>query len=614
MADLNSVQVNTGRRNRGWLSLSLLSLLCASIASGAGATPPALPLVLLDTRWQAPTGQTIVVNSGSDLQAAIDGANMGDEIVLQAGATFSGNFMLRQKPGTGWITIHSSQLGSLPEGTRVSPSSAASMARIVSTNSMPVFASEVGAHGYRLAGLEISVQSGVTLSYGLLDLGATTTTLSLLPTDIIVDRSYLHGLPTCNCKRGVALNGLRQAVVDSYISEIHVQGQDAQAICGWSGAGPFKIVNNYLEGAAENVLIGGGTPNIVNLAPSDIEFRHNYVVKPLAWMTGANWTVKNLFELKNAHRVLVDSNIFENNWINAQAGFAILFQGMPADSGDWAVVSDVTFTNNIVRHSASGFVTCGECLYVTVTNPVLSRVARVYVGNNLFDDINANTYGAGLGGRAVQILGNSSDVVVNHNTFLATASAITLDGDPSPNFSFTNNITAHNDYGIIGSGYGIGLPSITQFLPNSTINGNLLVAPPAGITAANYPPGNLFPSSMTAVGFTSYNNGNGGNYQLTSSSPFRGAATDGKDPGVDTPSLLAAVQGVSNGAASNASVSCDLNRDGAINVLDVQLATNQALGYATCGSADLTGAGQCTVVDVQRIISASLGASCYLGP
>jgi hypothetical protein len=62
-----------------------------------------------------------------------------------------------------------------------------------------------------------------------------------------------------------------------------------------------------------------------------------------------------------------------------------------------------------------------------------------------------------------------------------------------------------------------------------------------------------------------------------------------------------------------AKLSCDLNGDGVVNVLDVQLATNQVLGYATCGSADLIGNGQCTIVDVQRIISASLGAACHLG-
>jgi hypothetical protein len=65
---------------------------------------------------------------------------------------------------------------------------------------------------------------------------------------------------------------------------------------------------------------------------------------------------------------------------------------------------------------------------------------------------------------------------------------------------------------------------------------------------------------------------------------------------------------------SGSTVSCDLNNDGHTNVVDVQLATNQALGYAACSSADLNADGHCTIVDVQRIISASLGAACNLGP
>jgi hypothetical protein len=68
-----------------------------------------------------------------------------------------------------------------------------------------------------------------------------------------------------------------------------------------------------------------------------------------------------------------------------------------------------------------------------------------------------------------------------------------------------------------------------------------------------------------------------------------------------------------NGASAPTQISCDLNSDGNVNVLDVQLATNQVLGNAACGSADLNGDGKCTVVDVQRIISSSLGVACHLG-
>jgi hypothetical protein len=67
-------------------------------------------------------------------------------------------------------------------------------------------------------------------------------------------------------------------------------------------------------------------------------------------------------------------------------------------------------------------------------------------------------------------------------------------------------------------------------------------------------------------------------------------------------------------ASGQSTLSCDLNGDGNVNVVDVQLATNQTLGYAACGAADLNGDGACTVVDVQRIINTSLGAACHLGP
>src|SRR5690606_23447694 len=93
-------------------------------------------------------------------------------------------------------------------------------------------------------------------------------------------------------------------------------GNDSQAIAGWNGPGPFKIVNNYLEGAGENIMFGGATPRIEGLVPADIVIRGNHFHKPLRWRIGdpsyegIPWSVKNLFELKNARRVVIDGNIF----------------------------------------------------------------------------------------------------------------------------------------------------------------------------------------------------------------------------------------------------------------------------------------------------------------
>ena len=58
---------------------------------------------------------------------------------------------------------------------------------------------------------------------------------------------------------------------------------------------------------------------------------------------------------------------------------------------------------------------------------------------------------------------------------------------------------------------------------------------------------------------------------------------------------------------------CDLNGDGVVDTLDVQAAINQALGITACGTAALQQAGQCNVIDVQRVIDATLGGACLTG-
>src|SRR5204863_3419138 len=140
------------------------------------------------------------------------------------------------------------------------------------------------------------------------------TKVTNVPHDIIVDRCYIHGLPTVNAIRGVNLNSSSTAIVDSYFSEFHGVQWESQAIAGWNGPGPYKINDNYLEAASENVMFGGADPKISQLVPSDIEIRHNDFFKPLSWKPddpgfgGYHWTVKNLLELKNSRRVLIQGN------------------------------------------------------------------------------------------------------------------------------------------------------------------------------------------------------------------------------------------------------------------------------------------------------------------
>jgi uncharacterized caspase-like protein len=54
---------------------------------------------------------------------------------------------------------------------------------------------------------------------------------------------------------------------------------------------------------------------------------------------------------------------------------------------------------------------------------------------------------------------------------------------------------------------------------------------------------------------------------------------------------------------------CDRNGDGAVDRIDAAIATGQALGVIPCASSTLKD-GSCNVVDVQRVINASLGQAC----
>jgi hypothetical protein len=66
-------------------------------------------------------------------------------------------------------------------------------------------------------------------------------------------------------------------------------------------------------------------------------------------------------------------------------------------------------------------------------------------------------------------------------------------------------------------------------------------------------------------------------------------------------------------SSTSSALTCDLNHDGVVNLLDVTLAVNQVLGVSPCASADLQQTGVCSIVDVQRIVAASLGGACLIG-
>src|ERR1041384_8464985 len=71
------------------LMLFVLSGLLVLSRVEAQSSGPELPRVFLDTTYVPPTGATINVPAGGDLQAALNAAQPGDQIVLQAGAAYT---------------------------------------------------------------------------------------------------------------------------------------------------------------------------------------------------------------------------------------------------------------------------------------------------------------------------------------------------------------------------------------------------------------------------------------------------------------------------------------------------------------------------------------------
>jgi len=567
--------------------------LTLTVSSNSGFDGPAqLPLIYIQSALSntpAP-GSTINVNTAANLQSALNSASCGDMIQLQAGATFSGifNFPAKSCDDNHWIIVRTSSDDSLlpAEGSRLTPCYAgvtslpgrpafqcASTKNVLAKllmptggNSGPINFAE-GANHYRLIGLEVTRVAGTGIVYALASV------INSGPANnVIFDRVWLHGTAHDDTTRGIDLGGSTYtAIVDSSFTDFHCTSltgacTDAQAINGGLNGysmGPYKITDNFLESSGENILFGGGA---ATATPTDIEVSRNHMFKPMTWMkgqpgfvggpTGNPFIVKNLFELKNAQRVLLDSNIMEDSWGGfSQVGFGILLTPVN-QSGlcNTCTVTDVTIRYSTISHVGAG---------LQIANALTGSAGqgqRYSIHDIVIDDIDGPKY-SGPGEFAQLSIAPGEpvlqNVTINHITAFPPNTMFIVGAFPPTqlkNIAVTNSIVDAGVYPVWSTGNnGSQVNCAAQDNPLKTFKAcfnsyafstNAIIDPPALASPANWPSGNFFPATTAAVQFVNYNGGNGGDYHLQPSSPYKNRGSDGKDIGADVDAIDSAIAGV----------------------------------------------------------------------
>lgn len=283
-----------------------------SVGSAPPPPPPAggapdlaeLPRVFLTANDTLDTTGWPVVSGGSTmagLQAAVNSAAMNTVITVTAGIRYVGNLVLpiKARTSTQWIVFRSTEIGSLPAATRVAGD--AHMAILSNPvgggqqygQGEAVLSTATGSSpnscgGYRFEGVAFEMEPGVTLCYNHVNIGSTgptQDTVAEVPKDFVFDRCYFAPNQVSETYRN-EIDAVNISVIHSRIEGYGHDQQDTQALASWNSPGPFRVYNNFIEGAGENTIWGGADSTIPDNVQSDIDVRHNTYFKRPEWIDG----------------------------------------------------------------------------------------------------------------------------------------------------------------------------------------------------------------------------------------------------------------------------------------------------------------------------------------
>jgi hypothetical protein len=329
------------------------------LQGGVIVTPPSegdpvLPQRLMSAALPTVTGTTYTPTTFAELQSAVNAATYGDEIVLTAGQTYTGNLVLPAK--TGWsagqyILIRSSAVDSLPtlpasgvssdlstSQPRVVPSrDAAFLATLKTTNVEPAVDTLPGSNGWYVWGIRFECTS-TSWNYGVVYAGpgrnVDSTALADLTSHFVFQQCVWYNDPyTSNVVKLLRIQTDYCAVANCHLYGGNLYNGDANAIWVFKSRGPILLHNNFLCANGENVLTGGADqPSWFQpYECDDVQVFYNRCWKDRRWFEasptyvarpadGQKPGIKNVFELKFGRRWHFYGNIFDGSTTQGQSG------------------------------------------------------------------------------------------------------------------------------------------------------------------------------------------------------------------------------------------------------------------------------------------------------
>lgn len=355
---------------------------------------PVLPNRFMTAARPTVTGASWTPTNASELQAAINGAVYGDEIVLPAGSTIAGKFRL--PPKSGWtpgqyIVVRTSAEGSLldPGPLGYSTDLTVNQPRTYPQRDLAYYATLThgtggdavepaldtlpGANGWYFRGIRF-LGTSTSWNYGLVYAGPgrfdDSNSLADLSSHFIFQQCcFFNETYSSNFVKLLRIQTDYCAVVNCHFYGGNIYATDSNAIWVFKSRGPILLANNFGCAPGENVLTGGADqPSWFQpYECDDVQVFHNRWWKDRRWFAsdpsyvprpddGQAPGIKNIFELKFGRRWHFVGNIFDGSTTQGQSGQGLTLKTVNQNANqNTAETCDITVERCLSKNVGVGF-------------------------------------------------------------------------------------------------------------------------------------------------------------------------------------------------------------------------------------------------------------------